>query len=230
MPKPDWVLFGLNLMVTTIVPTFLSFPVSAAAVQVSQAPGSHSSHHQATSLETFLQTFSQRRRQREGIRRSGLCVLSPSVLETDVIWSDRPLFIWRGSAHQIILTQLGNSEKLWSQTVEPENQQVRYDGVALQPGEIYQWELLGEAGTQTSLIFQVMEEAQRSQVEAQLQTVAMPLKASGATEEAIAIQQAQYFADQNLWSDALQLLYSVNNPSPQIGQAIQQIEETLCGS
>jgi hypothetical protein len=242
MLKLGWVSFNLNPMAAAIMPALWFVPISpidtlpfypgaksapATAVHISQASSSGQSNP-VDPLDTFMQTFNQRRRQREGIRRSGFCVLSPSVIETDVIWSDQPLFVWRGSAKQITLAQLGSSEPLWSQSIKPQTQQVRYSGEALQPGEIYQWALLGDSGTETSLIFQVMDLTQRSQVETQLQTMVTQLSSSSVTAEAIALQQAQYFAEQNLWSDALQLLYLIDNPSPQTTDAIQQIEENLC--
>jgi Domain of Unknown Function (DUF928) len=244
MLKSEWGSFKIHPMAATaimpallfvpVIPTDVSPFVSNAAAQlttvdISQAFPAQTAD-QATPLDAFMQIFNQRRRQREGIRRSGFCVLSPSVIETDIIWSDQPLFLWRGAANQITLAKFGSSEPFWSQAIEPQTQQVCYSGEALQPGEIYQWRLLGDSGTETSLIFQVMELAQRSQIEIQLQMMATQQPSSDVGLEAIALQQVQYFADQNLWSDALQLLYSINNPSPQTTAAIQQIEENLCGS
>lgn len=198
------------------------------SIQVSQVQGQEIGERSA--LEGLMQTFNQRRQQREGIRRSGLCVMSPSIVETDVIWSDRPLFLWQGAAEQITVNKLGSSEVLWNQPIDPQTRQVLYNGTALQPGEIYQWELTGASDIKTSLIFQVMETDKRNQIAAQLQAIEAQLKADGASQEIIELQQAQYFADQGLWSDALQQLYSIGNSSPDAVQAIQQIESSLCGS
>lgn len=236
MDKPRW--GSLNFSITVLaIPAMLWFPPfqraglslhSAPAVQLSQTVQPPA--EQLNPLESLMQAFNRRRAQREGIRRSGICVLSPSVIATDIIWSDRPLFIWQGVAKQIQLAPLGRSERLWEQPIEAQAKSVRYDGSALQPGEIYQWELWGESNTQTSLIFQVMEPNQRAQIAAQLQAIESQLTASGATPEAIALRQAQFFADQNLWSDALQLLYAIEPASPPVMEARQQIEASICGS
>ena len=151
-------------------------------------------------------------------------------METDKIWSDRPLFIWQGNVKQIRLRQLGNREVLWSQIVNPDSHSIVYSGAALQPGQIYQWELVGQTNANTSSVFQVMVADQRVPIATQLQEIETRLQAEGQSREAIAIQQAQYFADQGLWSDALQLLYAIENPSPKTTQVIQQIESALCGS
>jgi Domain of Unknown Function (DUF928) len=183
----------------------------------------------ATAVNEFIRTFNARRARTPGLSRSGgFCPISPGLVETDQIWSDRPLFLWRGTVAQIQLRKLGSPDVLWSQTLTPQSYSIAYSGAALQPGEIYQWELLGESNANAAFIFQVMEIDQRSPIAAQLQEIAAQMQASGATEEAIALQQAQYFADQNLWSDALQLLYSIKNPSPGVHQAMQDIENSLC--
>jgi hypothetical protein len=44
----------------------------------------------------------------------------------------------------------------------------------------------------------------------------------------IAIEQAHYLTTQNLWSDALQQLYTLENPSPAILEARATIAADLC--
>ena len=46
----------------------------------------------------------------------------------------------------------------------------------------------------------------------------------GASEETIALEKADYFAKEGLWSDALQELYSVSKPSAEVTRAIAQIQ------
>ena len=88
---------------------------------------------------------------------------------------------------------------------------------------------MGKANANASSVFQVVAVEQRQPIADQLQAIAAQSQASGQSQEAIAIQKAQYFADQNLWSDALQSLYAIDQPSPKMAQSIQQIESTLCG-
>jgi hypothetical protein len=46
--------------------------------------------------------------------------------------------------------------------------------------------------------------------------------------EEIALQRANYFAQRDLWSDALQEIYSVQNPSPTLTRNAQEILSYLC--
>ncbi|NJR65655.1 MAG: CHASE2 domain-containing protein [Leptolyngbyaceae cyanobacterium CRU_2_3] len=181
-----------------------------------------------TDIDQFVQTF-ERRRRTPGLSRSiGFCPITPGLVETDQVWSDRPLFVWRGSVEQIRLRKLGSQEVLWSQTLDSQSRSIVYNGAALAPGQVYQWELLSQSRGNASFVFQVMEAERRTPIANQLQEIDTRLTARGSTREAIAIQKAQYFADQNLWSDALQWLYSIENPSASTSQAIQQIEAALC--
>jgi hypothetical protein len=50
------------------------------------------------------------------------------------------------------------------------------------------------------------------------------LKQERATVEKIALEKANYFAGREMWTDALQQLYSVPNPSPELLQTIKNIE------
>lgn len=50
----------------------------------------------------------------------------------------------------------------------------------------------------------------------------------GASKEAIALEKAAYFAEQELWSDFLQVMFAVENPSPALAKFHDQISEQLC--
>lgn len=197
---------------------------------LAQQPGSSAPETSATTaIDSFMQTFNRRRSRSPGLSRSGgFCPITPGLVGTDQIWSDRPLFLWQGAVEQIQLHKLGNPEAMWSQALEPERRSIVYNGDALQPGQIYQWDLLGQGNVNASFVFEVMAADQRAPIAAQLQNLETQLKASGAPPETITIQQAQYFAEQNLWSDALQLLYSIDRPSSETTKAIQQMEASLC--
>ena len=54
------------------------------------------------------------------------------------------------------------------------------------------------------------------------------MQGEGATESEIAIAKADYFVNQQLWSDALQQLYTVENPSPELTQKKQEVVAYLC--
>ncbi|MBD3884704.1 DUF928 domain-containing protein [Phormidium tenue FACHB-886] len=224
-----------GMMIATI--GIASYPVSASPVPttpvLAQQPSPPRSRmpdiSTETAIDTFISTFNRRRTRSPGLSRSGgFCPISPGLVETDTIWSDRPLFIWQGAVEQIQLRVLGGQDILWRQTLNPQQHSVVYSGPALLPGQIYQWELLGQSNANVSFVFQVMELDQRVPIAAQIQEIEAEASADRASKEGIAMEQAQYFANQNLWSDALQVLYSIDPPSPKITQAIQQIEVSLC--
>ena len=181
-----------------------------------------------------------------GSRTGNLCVLAPGPLgETDTIWSDRPLFLWRGEVDQIILRHHETDEVLWQQAVLPaarqlsnisEVRQLSYDGIALQPGQVYAWELLNAAKLQRQFTFAVMPQPERLQLIAQLPTLSLLNQASGTevgrgtdrSQMLDAMEQADYFGQQGLWSDALQVLYRTQNPPLEMMQTSEAIEAYLC--
>jgi hypothetical protein len=172
-----------------------------------------------------------------GGHRGGICVLSPGALGDLRVWSDRPAFVWQANPdviqpQQIRLIALPSRTLVWEQQLTTTDQVVIYDGSsALQPGQ-YRWELTlrrwdeGEQAwksEQESRVFAVIDAAQREQITSEL---------SGLTTEndvnAIALAQSNYFAEQDLWSDALQFLYAVETPSTAVTHRIQHITDHVC--
>jgi predicted Fe-Mo cluster-binding NifX family protein len=119
---------------------------------------------------------------------------------------------------------------LWSQPVAAANQSATYTGKALEPGQKYDWELVVDPalGNSQRFTFQVMEAQKRDRITAELTALETQLKAAGATAEEIALERANYFAERDLWSDALQEVYSVKNPSATLTQAAQEMSAWAC--
>ncbi len=176
--------------------------------------------------------------------RRELCPITPGLLEAkNVIWSDRPMFIWQGnvSSITIYLYDSFNAEReqqlLWSQTFTPQSpvgkfNYLAYTAEALKPGKSYDWEIvisserrdrpLGgglkpnratRSGRANRYTFQVMASGERKRITADLRALETQVAAAGASEEEIALEKANYFAKKGLWSDALQQIYSTPNPS-----------------
>jgi len=173
----------------------------------------------------------------EGGSRGPVCAIAPASvpLVTQVIWSNRPLFLWQTKegkrVGKIELRLPGSQEVLWSQTV-PENQNtIFYEGESLQPGQSYDWVIFDEEGTTPlyRLKFQVMGEEKRGHFSTELSSLEEQLKQEGATAERIAYARANYFASHQLWSDVLQEAYEVANPSEALTQFMQAIPEQFCG-
>lgn len=171
--------------------------------------------------------------------RDPICVISPGVQEQGkTIWSDHPLFIWKtqqqGAVGRITVWNSNTREILWSQDVEATTQYIMYGGNPLQPGAEYKWVLSSRTGDSTTVDwrrgkrFNIMETERRNPITAELQRIDTELSNNHASVEAIALSQAEYFQDQGLWSDALQVLYTVPNPSATVTQIIEQISSQSC--
>lgn len=188
-----------------------------------------------------------------GTRPIGLCSITPMSLEATQaqIWSDRPLLIWaepylgagvQGSVKAVDLHQSDNPAPLWSQSTalldstadgpSPSTwqlEQVAYAAMPLDPGQSYTWVLYdGQNRPLESGDFQLMAADQRQAIAAELATLEADLTADGATAEAIAFAKASYFAEQNLWSDALQVVFAVENPSPSLVEFQNQVLTQMC--
>ncbi len=170
--------------------------------------------------------------------RSNICEITPGLLgEVNVIYSDRPLFLWQGKVPslEIYLYTPFNLEKeqevLWSQNVGSDVQKVLYTGEVLQPGQIYDWEIVVNAQSNRRRIsFQVMAGEKRDRIRSELEQLETELTISGATAEEITLERANYFAQQDLWSDALQELFLQENSATALSNHAIEIVEYLCES
>ncbi|MBD2464379.1 DUF928 domain-containing protein [Oscillatoria sp. FACHB-1407] len=215
-------LFSLPLLVLAIA----SFHPSAVAQDAAQeAPRATES----PSIEDVI-TILEREEPPLG-SRGDLCAISPGLLgETDVIWSDRPTFAWRGETGQITLRLRNSETPLWQQTFASDTQSITYAGAPLTPGQVYEWELEALSGMGPQYTFEVMAGADRDRIARDLQALENRLKAAGESTEAIALARARYFAEQRLWSDAFQALQSISNPTPDITEGMTQMTNYLCGT
>ncbi|BAY89470.1 DUF928 domain-containing protein [Tolypothrix sp. LEGE 11397] len=213
----------------------------AAASTIISIPAVVISPETAFSRETFqiaawqdvfnLNTLFHRQRRRSAARgTNNFCPISPGIPnETTQIWSDRPLFIWQGQIQNIIVRTSGSdTDDLWNQPIVENQQSTTYAGAKLQPGQTYEWIVYRGDNPFPSVSFQVMETQQRDRITTEVQTLEQQLQTKGATKEAIALAKAQYFANLQLWSDALQQAYSVAEPSPELQQIRLDIAQNLC--
>ena len=191
-------------------------------------------------------SFWQRQPRRRLTSRSGVCPISPGLIDTYLVWSDRPLFLWDSSGAnqkvQLIVYEDETGKEVWRQTVNLNDQKVFYQGEkSLEPDHLYQWQLLGENNLNITppSTFKIISASERKQMQSELQTLEQKL--TNATPEEIALKKADYFVnykitDQaedgilNLWSDALESLYKVEQPSPAFIQKRQAKVENLCNS
>ena len=163
-----------------------------------------------------------------------VCMISPDEPKTTrIVWSDRPLFIWQGQVKKIVVLNK-NTGKKWTQPVtETENISTYTGDKPLQPGQTYEWRVffedsLSKKELSSGVNFQVMEAQQRDRITADLQNLEKQLKAENKDTEAIALAKAKYFAENKLWSDVLQQLYSIQTTSTDLDAFRKDISHKLC--
>lgn len=161
-------------------------------------------------------------------KRGGFCPLAPNVSDVSTqVWSDRPFFVWRGILGKFEVHPHQSKEVLWSQPVALGMlgvQHVPYAGKALQPGQTYDWVIFNlENKPVVSIPFKMMNSQERDRINKQLQSLNGELRDKRATAEEIALRRAQYFAQQNLWSDVWQEYFSVKNRPAALVELVRTI-------
>lgn len=168
-----------------------------------------------------------REQNRIGVRGGNLCAIAPPARLMDIgsaIWHDRPRFIWQGAAVRIELLASDSEEVLWSKNLTPNDTTAVYEGQPLQPGQRYQWRLYSSDEEPDAILFRILPKEERDRITAELNQLQTP----GNTPEQLALKRANYFAKNRLWSDALQEIYSVENPSEQLNKLGEEIITYLC--
>jgi hypothetical protein len=175
-----------------------------------------------------------RRTRTTGGSRGIICPIAPVKLvdpdssnsrqaEVAEVWSDRPLFLWKGGGVWKFELLLPGSEKPWTPKLSQGETKVIYDGKPLQPGQSYEWQVTGAYPIRQGP-FRVMEREKRDRITKELTALEEQLKKQRSSAERIALEKANYFAERGLWPDALRELYSVPKPSAQLRNAIEQIQ------
>ena len=171
-------------------------------------------------------------------RGDELCPISPGNLGEQLIWSDRPLFIWQGEIPQSKVNLYSSSanfnyeqdeQLVWSQAIAANSVSIAYNGEPLQPGFIYDWEFVTSGKIYRSTFVMITEE-ERQAIAQDLAGLENRALAEGKGKEEIAIAKADYLAQKQLWSDVLQQLYSIENPSLDLVSKTTDIEQYLCES
>ncbi len=227
---------GSIVLATALITTALSAPIYAAIRQTFQPLLTNKGTYIALSWGDIWNAL--RGKRKSGGSRGAICQIAPAKLvdrnakeetpDIQEVWSESPLFVWtikRGTAQKIQLFVQGNEEPLWSPDIKAGETKVVYDGKPLQPGQIYEWQLsaLAPAPTKSAGVrFKVMDSQKRDRISAELRQLEERLK--GASQETMALEKANYFTKEGLWSDALRELYSVPKPSAELRDAIALLQ------
>ncbi|MEL6928286.1 MAG: hypothetical protein AAFO95_06610 [Cyanobacteria bacterium J06600_6] len=182
---------------------------------------------QSTSiLQAVLSLFKSSER-RMMTRGEEVCLISPGNKSEQLIWSDRPLFVWWGEIFESEINLYQDDRLVWTKAVPDNTQSIAYDGEPLEPGLTYDWELISNNKNYRQTIV-MLEQHRQKAIATELTNLDRHLKTNKTTAEAIAIVKAEHFLHRELGSDALQQLYLIKNPSPELTSQINDFEDRLC--
>jgi hypothetical protein len=224
-------------LITALVSTILSTIPLQAAVRQQPQPRQIEINSKDLALSWGDIWNALRRRKAPGGSKGEFCLITPRQLVESTgakqgsqkIWSLSPLFIWylkNGTEQRVELFQNGSNEVFWSREIKNGETKVIYDGKPLQPGQSYSWQVSANAPFPRKSLripFQVIESQKRDRITNELTQLEAQLKKQGASIEKIALEKANYFAQQEFWSDVLREIYTVPNPSKELTRIIQQI-------
>ncbi|MGL5082042.1 MAG: DUF928 domain-containing protein [Microcoleaceae cyanobacterium] len=177
---------------------------------------------------------------RRGGSRGEICTIAPGQSMTiEAIWTLKPTFIWQGNVARVEL-HLQESDidtkPLWSWTKIPQESPVnyvvvQYDGEPLTPGQTYEWRVFETATSSRMAMppvqFKVVDTEQHRQIQTELNQLKLsPVDSS----ERMTLERANYFTQKQLWADALQEIYGVKNPSPELNRVAERLTSQFCRS
>lgn len=233
-----WVV-GLSASVTAQTHSKLAKPSPAPySPKIITPPPIQVPVKQKSILESLLSLL-QRKPFLGGSRNSGgFCGITPAVLgESNVIWSDRPLFRWQGQVQALELrpykfdVAYEKQPILWN--FSPTDQWARYPNSPLQAGQRYEWQVayLSQQTNEPSRwqqIFQVMEKPERDRIGEDLNALDRQLKTQKVSAEEIALARANFFAAKDLWSDAIQQIDEVGHSFAAGDEFLRAATERVC--
>jgi hypothetical protein len=203
----------------------LSIPLTTIAIS---AP-STGQRKQPSTLDRLISIF--RPQPKPGGTRGGVCLLTPLEPE-EILWSDRPLFIWEAKISRIDVRLVTSQRVVWSQSLPALTQSFRYQGEPLLPGKTYEVIPYDAQGkqliTQNHPRFTLIDTTQQQKIQADLAQKEASWRNNRDAIEAIALEKALYLSEQGFWSDALQTLYVVPNPSLELRQFVQTTIQKVC--
>ncbi|NET15523.1 MAG: hypothetical protein F6K08_23155 [Okeania sp. SIO1H6] len=227
--KLNLVLFFLALTITTP----LHLPrVIAETTQVQN----NSNENWEKAFEDFFNQSDEDPpvKQKEGTSRGGLCLVSPGLIEVEgKIWNTRPIFIWQGPLNTIEIHPSNSYQVLWTFDIQENEEIVDYTGEELEPGNTYRWRTFeskdkDSIGGMEQRTFSIMDVEEHETITQGLAKLDQDLNKQGATKEAIAFARFQFFAERNLWSDALSEVFKVKKPSIELQAFRRNILQRLC--
>jgi hypothetical protein len=174
------------------------------------------------------------------ISRGDVCLLVPSPgIREHRLWSNKPLFVFRGSPAPLAIVRQSDDRQIWSEmSLRPTGaasasalMTVAYDGLPLRDGEAYLLQVYSPIDLTTKMMeipFQVLSASERQLINNDLAAIESQSLETGGNTEAIAMQRAEYFGQQNLTMDAWRELVAVASTSSSVDQLLQDSAARFC--
>lgn len=165
------------------------------------------------------------------------CMISPQA--DHVLWHRTPLLVWQGYPTVGIRPEADEVDVLWQATASDELVgvdagvfQAAYSGAPLVFETIYEGLLytIDPNSPALKFPFQIMDEAQHAFHAAELTLLEQELGSANADPEALALAKATYFIEHELPSDALQVLFSVQEPSAGFAERRLSLTDAICAA
>ena len=237
MIKPKNIKSALWIIVTVVIASS-TLPIQAAIKQNFPTQETFNLENRQLLVLSWGELWDKLRRKkgRRGSRgdddKNFFCMISPGKLKDTngdktslEVWSTQPIFLWKGEIKGIEVRHTRSNKLMWSQSVNPKNRSIIYQGEPLQPGEAYIWrEALPDKEIPSRQSFRIMKAEERNSISTELKKLESNLKVKGANQEEIVRERIKYFEQQGLWSDVFREIYSVSNPSPELKERINQIQ------
>ena len=142
------------------------------------------------------------------------------------IWNLNPIFVWQEDWTRLDVVEFRTNETVASAELTSGQRTLTYGEIdnaqPLEPGTNYYWRL-ANAETSARISFRMMTEAERAEIEVELNTQLQSVENS---PEVILTARIEFFVEKQLWADAFREIYAVSNPSEKIQSLIAGIEST----
>lgn len=163
---------------------------------------------------------------RGGGRGDLVCIISPRT-GSDVMWSDRPLFVWHNSIQSLTLNLPDGPP--WQPEITPETHRVLYPQ-ALPPGDyIYEITYIKDGQLERQEFeFGVMSASDRAPHQAALDAIEAQSRLDRSSEDEVARRRAAYFLEQGWNSDYIQEIYMAPNSSRERIREAEAIGNWVC--
>ncbi|MBD1835124.1 hypothetical protein H6F61_21120 [Cyanobacteria bacterium FACHB-472] len=225
----DIVLSSASYSALAVIVNTDAYPKNQLSTAISQ-----NKPRRRSTWERIVDIF--RRRRDDGSSRGEFCNIWPDKERSDAltIWRDKPLFVWKGTIKRIEVRPAASDEVLWRyDKVTPNDRSVLYTGPTLTPGEKYDYWILYEVTNNRKTIenqdripFEILASEKREKIANELARLATNNPGVGAEE--MALKRAEYFAQQELWSDVIQEMFSLPSPSTDWKAAQEKLRNQLC--